>query len=519
MRNFNSIIFFASLSLVGIINFKNYGISWEAPGLRLNGGNAAIYIADKLHLHIIPEYYRQFPAMGHNSMADHGVAYDLPLVITERLLGFQDTLQVYQFRTFINFCVFILGTFAVYQISKRYFCSSNLALLSVIFYVLSPRIFAAGFYSPSDMIFTSFLAVSVNYGIKFIQDGRIKNAITAGIISGYATDIRLLGVIVFPIILLGFLINYRENIRFYAKSIILYISSGLIAIYLFFPYFWASPINHFVQVFKSLSKYNWGGTNLYFGQTISASKIPWHYIPVWISITTPVVYLILFLVGFLFICFSFKNFKVIDFKQTQKMVFMLLVLLPILSVILFRSVLYDSWRHLFFVYPYVIVIATIGWNSIKIKTFHHFLKVKIFITFICLLQIGIWMYLNNPYQYLYFNQFAGSKNLQYKWEMDYLGLSNKDGMQYILDRDGRKKITIGIGSFTPFDMSTKVIPEQYRSRLSFISVKKRPDYIVNNFRSPPKTLKEDLVGYSLFKKFTIGSSSYLEIWKLEGRGS
>ena len=54
------VAFFALLSLIGFLNFKKYGISWEAPGLRLNGGNALVYIADLFHLSVVPEYYRNF---------------------------------------------------------------------------------------------------------------------------------------------------------------------------------------------------------------------------------------------------------------------------------------------------------------------------------------------------------------------------------------------------------------------------------------------------------------------------
>ena len=123
------------LAVTGFANFRKYGISWEAPGLRLNGGNAAIYVADKVGLNVVPEYYRQFAPMGENGMADHGVAYDLPLVVLERLFQISDSMQVYQFRTFINFIIFIIGAFSVYQLGKRRFSSVNIGLLASIFFV------------------------------------------------------------------------------------------------------------------------------------------------------------------------------------------------------------------------------------------------------------------------------------------------------------------------------------------------------------------------------------------------
>ena len=296
-KNLPTFVFFSVLFIIGLTSFKSYSLSWEAPGLRLNGGNAAIYVADKMNLGgLVPNYYRDFAPMGENGMADHGVAYDLPLVVLEAVFGINDSMQIYQFRSFVNFLVFILGAFSIYCLVKRRLKSRNIALLASTFFVLSPRIFAAGFYSPSDMIFTSFFAVATNLSIKFLDSPTKRNAIFAGIACGYATDIRILGTVIFPIISFFFLTSYlykSKPIRT-LKPLLIYLATGVTSIYAFFPYLWESPINHFVEVFKSLSRYNWGGENLYFGQFIPANDLPWHYIPVWIVITTPPFYLILF---------------------------------------------------------------------------------------------------------------------------------------------------------------------------------------------------------------------------------
>ncbi len=513
------VLFFLVLGVIGLINHRKYGISWEAPALRLNGGNAAIYIADKFNLNVIPEYYRQFPPMGENGMADHGVAYDLILVILERFVGLSDSADIYAFRSLMNYLVFMIGTLAIYKMAKRRFNSKNIGLLAAIMFVLSPRIFAAGFYSPSDMIFSSFFALGVNLSIRFIKDSRYSSAVAAGLISGFATDIRLLGVIALPVVSFAYILHNNVQISNLlskkAKSLAIFILSSFASIILFFPYLWENPILRFVEVFKSLSKYPWGGTNRYFGADILASDLPWHYLPVWIAITTPIFYLILFGFGTIIILKSFVRRTQFTFEMIQDFLFFSFAFLPIVVVAAMNSVVYDTWRHVFFVYTFIILIATLGWTKIAFSRGlgHLSRKFMLFTSFLCLSQILFWMYQNNGKQYLYFNQLAGSDNLQNKWEMDFLGLSNPDAINYLMQIDKRPQISVGIGSFTPFDMSLKVVKPEYRTRLEILPLESQPDYIVNNFRIPDLNLAKFLEGYELEKYYSIDSSRYFEIWK------
>jgi hypothetical protein len=466
----STLAFFCLLGLVGFLNFKKYGISWEAPGLRLNGGNALIYIADLFKLNVVPTQYREFPEMGMNGMADHGVAYDAPLGALEVLLGIEDSMQIYQFRTLINFIVFMIGTLSIYFIVKRRLYSTNLAILACTFYVLSPRIFAAGFYSPADMPFTSFFVLGVNLSLRFLEKPKFRNALLAGLACGYATDIRILGIIIFPIVIFLYFIKHvsdKHKIKLSIRPLLSYIATGILSIYIFYPYLWADPVKRFLEVFFSLSRYNWGGLDLYFGELIPANDLPWHYIPVWIVITTPILYVFFFGVGTFFILTKFIKTRKIDFNLVQDSLFLVLVFGPIFMVIVLNSVLYDSWRHLFFIYPFVIIVSVIGWNSIALnqKTFFYLYVIKLLVTSILVFQTATWMIFNNPNQNLYFNSIAGTTSLEKKWEMDYLGLSNKEGLKYIFSQDSNPLITIGVASFTPFDMSLKALPSKYINRI------------------------------------------------------
>lgn len=509
--------FFLVLILVGLLNFRNYGIYWDAAAYRLNGGGAAIYIADLFGFDIVPSQYRGSPAMIENGMADHGVAYDLPLVILEFVFGISEDVHIYQMRTFVNFLVFVMGTYAIFLMARRRLSSVNLALLASVFFVFSPRIFAAGFFSPSDMVFLSFFALGVNFCIRFLESSTWKNAVLAGLICGYSTDIRLLGIIIFPIVIALYVVQKvwdEDKKNFRLRPLLYFVGSGMVSIYLFFPYLWEDPIFRFFEVFQSLSRYNWGGENLYFGDFISASSLPWHYIPVWIAITTPILILALFSIGLFVMAKDLVVQRERRFERIQDLLFLGLCFGPVAMVIFLKSTLYDSWRHLYFIYPFLIIIATIGWARVssekkKLRFVHPF---KISVTAIALLQIGVWMIANNPNQNLYFNSLAGSEKLEKKWEMDYSGLSNKEVLSYIFARESKELITVGVVSFTPFEVSLKAFPQKFENRIRVVDLREKPDYIVNNYR----LVKEPFLGvtdYRLEKKFKVDDSAYLEIWK------
>ena len=79
---------------------------------------------------------------------------------------------------------------------------------------------------------------------------------------------------------------------------------------MFWPYLWSDPLVNFVSTLKNMSAYAWRGSIFYLGDYISAENLPWHYPLVWIFITTPVLYLFLFISGSSAIIFkSVKKFN------------------------------------------------------------------------------------------------------------------------------------------------------------------------------------------------------------------
>jgi hypothetical protein len=159
-----------------------------------------------------------------------------------------------------------------------------------------------------------------------------------------------------------------------------------------------------------------------------------------------------------------------------------IIFIPIFLIFLLDSVIYNSWRHLFFLYPPLILILIYFINTITKK--YRNKKILPYIQIFLLLAL-----LNNfynlirlhPHQYVYFN-FVFEKNANSLFEIDYWGLSNKSALKNLLDDNFEKDtITVGVASFTNLYLSKKMLPLEYKNKLIITGQEfSNVDYIYNN---------------------------------------
>ena len=57
---------------------------------------------------------------------------------------------------------------------------------------------------------------------------------------------------------------------------------------------------------------------------------------------------------------------------------------------------------------------------------------------------------NHPFQFVYFNKFAG-KNVASNFELDYWGTSNKSVLKYIINNDSKKYKMLGRDSMLTYN--------------------------------------------------------------------
>ncbi len=143
----------------------------------------------------------------------------------------------------------------------------------------------------------------------------------------------------------------------------LFVLFTVLFIYLWWPWLWEDPINNFTAGVISMSQYLiWQGEVLYIGKLYDPKTLPWHYTLIWILVTTPLIYSFYFLLGvFDSIKRQFQmRFSITEFNIRFDLVMLAWFFIPLITVAVLHSVLYSGWRHMFFIYPAMLVLAING---------------------------------------------------------------------------------------------------------------------------------------------------------------
>lgn len=95
--------------------------------------------------------------------------------------------------------------------------------------------------------------------------------------------------------------------------------------------------------------------------------------------------------------------------------------------------MHDTWRHVFFVYTFWIVIAAMGWDLLT--SFISNVKYKKAVPLVAILSLApaiIWTVRSHPNQYVYFNEFIGGPSGAFGYyDIDYYQNSGKQAADWI----------------------------------------------------------------------------------------
>lgn len=261
-----------------------------------------------------------------------------------------------------------------------------------------------------------------------------------------------------------------------------------------------------------MSKFRWGGDVLYLGELIKASELPWHYALVWFSTTTPIWYLVLGLSGILILFYALvKHPKAILKNNTARhfIIYLIVFTAPLILVVLLNSVLYDSWRHLFFIFPAFVMLAVSGLNQLSMLKRNKLIPLITVAAFVFAFHLEV---SNHPHQHVYFNQLVNRSILNHErklLEADYWGVSYRQGLEAILETDKSDSIKVQV-AHAPGKYNLDILNPEDRSRI--VLVEENPKYFISNYRYHPEDYRFDPEQeiYSI----TVQNNTILSVFKL-----
>jgi len=507
-----------ALLATGAVVLDDFGVSLDETIQRQVGIANYLYLTQGATKLLDPDFPERH----------YGPAFEVVLVAVEKELGLSDSRAVYLVRHGTTFLLFCVGVTFFHRLCVRRFRHWPTAVFGCSLLVLSPRIFADAFYNSKDLPFLSVFVVSVYTLVRFLDEGTPRRALWHALASAVLTDIRVVGLVVPAITVLlvtGEVLFVRSPgrpARRWAATVSVYLATLACLTVALFPYLWESPPRRLAEVFATMSRFPFHRTSLYLGQQLPPEAIPWHYAAVWIGITTPLAYLALFGAGLIVTARSCltRPGRLFGHPETRnRLLWALWFFVPLLSVLATGATLYDGWRHLYFVYPALVLVAVEGAHAVASRIRPRLparlgAHASVLAALACLLVFAepvSFMVRHHPYGNVFFNRLAGDgmRAVRDRFEVDYWGLSYRRGLEYVLRHDGRATITVllqpGLG-----EASAAILPAAERLRLVFVEKRREAEYFLGNYRwhSVPYPFRREV--YSV----RVGDASIMTVYDL-----
>jgi hypothetical protein len=493
-QHYQFVVVWLLLLIVGMLSYSRYGVSYDERAQREIGYAFNDYV------------FRNDTTFYHFNDRDHGGIFEMALVGIEKNTHTRETRNIFLQRHLISHLFFLVCLIFGYLLFLNLYKNKTIAVVIILALALHPRLYTHSFFNTKDMPFMGLSIVALYFAYQVLKNNRIRNFIVLGIVCGLASSIRLLGII-FPLLVfvfIGLKMLLQRDIQ-PLKGLIAFSVFFLFFFYLCFPTLWPDPIKIFLEMYQSFALFRWDASVLLNGELIKATELPWYYLPEWIGVTTPISLLLAAVIG---IIIYLKKIFTTKESIADKLFLgfsLSLFVLPILMVIIKQSVVYDDWRHVYFIYPGLVVF--VGYALIRIKSIKLSYAFALIIT-IELLYTQLRLF---PHQYVYFNAFIPKHEeyLRKHFEFDYWGVSNHEALEQLLQYDHSDTITVQYHSVILNNWL--LLTEDQQKRIKVINADQQPQYFITNYRLAPQGFPE----YQLLYSKKVEGSSIHSIFRIK----
>lgn len=362
--------------------------------------------------------------------------------------------RLYERIKFKHYVTFIFSLIAYISVAGivGIFAGIESAWLGPLILALFPRFWGHSFFNPKDIPFASMFTLGtllgtylVNYYINLSQENKsLKlgfNKITVysllyGLLVGLASAVRIGGCFLLFFVLITHLIisldsqKTRQRILVFWKFYVLIFIAWSVTTIILFPSSWSNPAQWLIASLQYLSQHSWKLNVFFEGQFIAANSLPWNYLPKWLMITVPELFQITFFGGVVWIIVKYRKLTALQ-KASFILVLLQVLFLPLIAI-LKHSTMYDDVRQFMFMLPGIAAISatTLIWIYQSLSNIYRIFLISVLL--ILLSPIVLEMIALHPYEYVYFNRFAGGLAQAHKqYDTDYWGLSMREAVEWI----------------------------------------------------------------------------------------
>lgn len=312
--------------------------------------------------------------------------------------------------------------------------------LGLLFAIIAPRLWGEAFNNPKDSTFAAMYIMSIYYILAFTDElpaPRWKTTLLLMLSIGLAFGIRVAALLLFfylGLALVYDILSDKEmrkqalgaSKQFY-KPLLLRLVVVLVGFWLVGIATWPAALRHpFTQPMDALSTFSKFPTiikTVFEGQSMWSNEVPWYYTLLYILITTPVITLLGAGLGIVL----YPLMKKVGYNRRRVLLVIFSFAFPLFYIAYSKSPLYNGWRHSYFVFGGIAVIAALGFGTV----IRYFSSKAAEIAILVLILVGAFfpirfMIRNHPMEYTYVNELKGGVDGSYgDYQLDYYSHSAK----------------------------------------------------------------------------------------------
>lgn len=386
------------------------------------------------------------------NLPQYGQVVDNFASFAARIFNIEDVMMV---RHIVNSLCGWLGILLAGLICFKITNNWRAASFGSLLLFLSPRFLGHSFNNIKDVSFAVFMLMAVFYMIVYFKSFpkvKISTVVMLALSFGLATACRIGGLLIIPYFglfgLIFFISKYKlkgiwqsPTGKLFGKMIlhgIIIAVSGYFFAVLLWPYALVSPFDHVKETFLAMSSFGTSIRQLYEGAMQWSADLPWYYIPKFILMTVPVAVIIGFLIyPFIGGCKKENCFNTF--------IVYFACIFPVFWIVFTNANVYGGWRHALFAYPPMVVCAGLGFNALIDYGRNKYFKIAATaLPFLLLIMPLAHILKNHPYEYVYFNEFAGGVEKAYgNYELDYYYHSTREASEWIIDHAQKSGLETG----------------------------------------------------------------------------
>lgn len=444
-------LFFLALTAVGLLTAGNYGQPWDEPWeqdiLRMNGNQYAQTLGLDTRFAFTSSITA--PASGliaDSEERDHGECAYYPLlgVMADSTLSANSLMQLWHAYTWLWF---VAGAAALWLICRRLGLSRAMSTVAVLFWVLTPRMFAEGHYNNKDMVLLSLTLITLWLSLRLMERPGVLRALLFSLAGAATTNTKIIGLFIWALcalfVLIRLCVGHRMKERVWLAALVALVSfAGFYA--LLTPALWPDPKAYLIYTYNNAVHFSrWQNLILFRGTVFNlrTDTLPWYYLPYMIAVTTPIWLLALFAIGQILALGRILRPRSGAFSSnitTGLLLCTLLWLLPFLYAVFGHPNLYNGWRHFYFLYGPMLILAGYGagriFNLLSAPRYPVMRRVCAALLGLCMALTGTQIALSHPTEYTYYNPLVAGKNVPDYLELDYWNVSVLQTVRKLLNR-------------------------------------------------------------------------------------